>query len=150
MKLYHKIFKKRSNLSIYLENPEPLKDYAEELLNHLTHAGDMEDLHQAKVDILRDYSDIYNFDVTDAEFPEPTGYFVDVEEKRAFVEKRILLHDIVLYLGSIYKKYHKKIYDTHGMLPEIQLKNMAVDYTEIYQKAVEDYKNAIVNGYLMR
>ena len=48
--------------------------------------------------------------MTDAEFPEPTGYFVDVEEKRAFVEKRILLHDIVLYLGSIYKKYHKKIY----------------------------------------
>ena len=63
-----------------------------------------------------------------------------------FVEKRILLHDIVLYLGSIYKKYHKKIYDTHGMFPEIQLKNMAIDYTEIYQKAVEDYKNAIVNG----
>lgn len=145
-KLYHKIFKADPNLSIYLENPDPLKDYAEELLNHLTHAGDMEDLHQAKVDILRDYSDIYNFDVTDAEFPEPTGYFVDAEEKRAFVEKRILLHDIVLYLGSIYKKYHKKIYDTHGMFPEIQLKNMAIDYTEIYQKAVGDYKNAIVNG----
>lgn len=146
MKLYHKVFKKHSDLSVYLENKDPLIEYAKELLNRLTCVISMEELHQAKIDTLKNFSDIYNFDVTDAEFPEPTGYFVDAEEKRAFVEKRILLHDIVLYLGSIYKKYHKKIYDTHGMFLEIQLKNMAIDYTEIYQKAVEDYKNAIVNG----
>lgn len=145
-KLYHKIFKADPNLSIYLENPDPLKDYAEELLNHLTHAGDMEDLHQAKVDILTDFSDIYNFDVTDAEFPEPTGHFDNAEEKRAFVEKRILLHDIVLYLGNIYKWYHEIIYNKQSRFPEIRLKNMAIDYTEIYQKAAGDYKNAIVNG----
>ena len=96
MKLYHKIFKNRSNLSIYLENPEPLKDYDEKLLNHLTHAGDIDELHQAKIDTLRNFSDIYNFDVTDAEFPEPRGHFDNAEEKRAFVEKRILLHDICI------------------------------------------------------
>jgi hypothetical protein len=146
MKLYHKIFKNRSNLSIYLENPEPLKDYDEKLLNHLTHAGDIDELHQAKIDTLRNFSDIYNFDVTDAEFPEPRGHFDNAEEKRAFVEKRILLHDIVMYLGNIYKWYHEIIYNKQSRLPEIRLKNMAIDYTEIYQKAVGDYKNAIVNG----
>ena len=32
MKLYHKIFKRRSDLSIYLDNPDQLVAYAEEML----------------------------------------------------------------------------------------------------------------------
>ncbi len=48
MKFYHKIFKNNSDLSTYLENVEPLAAYAEELLNLLTQAKDIDELHKAK------------------------------------------------------------------------------------------------------
>lgn len=38
MKLYHKIFKSRDDMSVYLENMDPLISYDEELLNRLTNA----------------------------------------------------------------------------------------------------------------
>lgn len=52
---------------------------------------------------------------------------------------------MVRYLGDIYKRYHTLIYEKNGTLPEIQLENLAIDYGEIYQKAMEDYIDAIVN-----
>lgn len=36
--LYHKIFKSRDDMSVYLENMDPLISYDEELLNRLTNA----------------------------------------------------------------------------------------------------------------
>lgn len=96
-------------------------------------------LHDAKCSVLRDFHDIYAFDVGDAEFPEPVGHFDDEEEKSKFIRKKILLQDTVLYLGSVYKKYHSIIYQTHNRLPEIELKKLAIDYNEIYRKAMEDY-----------
>lgn len=38
MKLYHKIFKSRDDMSVYLENMDPLISYDEELFNRLTSA----------------------------------------------------------------------------------------------------------------
>ena len=37
---------------------------------------------------------------------EPIGHFTDNREKCEFVKKKILLHDLVLYLGSVLEKYH--------------------------------------------
>ena len=71
MKLYHKIFKSRDDMSVYLENMEPLISYDEELLNRLTNAHNTDELHDAKCSILKDFYDIYAFDASDAEFPEP-------------------------------------------------------------------------------
>ena len=65
-----KIFKNHPDLSIYLDNPGPLIAYDEELLNRLTHAQSMDELHVAKCSILKDFREIYAFDVVDAEFPE--------------------------------------------------------------------------------
>ena len=48
-------------------------------------------------------------------------------------------------MGSVYKKYHTLIYERNGTLPEIQLENLAIDYNEIYRRAMEDYIDAIVN-----
>ena len=146
MKLYHKIFKNRADMSVYLENMNPLISYDEELLNCLTNARNTDELHDAKCSVLRDFHDIYAFDVGDAEFPEPVGHFDDEEEKSKFIRKKILLQDTVLYLGSVYKKYHSIIYQTHNRLPEIELKKLAIDYNEIYRKAMEDYIAALVTG----
>ena len=145
MKLYHKIFKNHLDLSTYLDNPDPLIEYTEELLKRLVHAQSMDELHEAKISILKDFCEIYNYDIINAEFPEPVGYFGDKKEKKKFIEKKVLLQDMVLYLGSVYKKYHTLIYEEKGRLPEIQLKSLAIDYNEIYQKAEEDYISAIID-----
>ncbi len=53
MKLYHKIFKNRADMSVYLENMNPLISYDEELLNCLTSARNTDELHDAKCAVLR-------------------------------------------------------------------------------------------------
>lgn len=101
---YHKIFK--ANPSIYLSNSEPVLSCNEDFLNRLTSAKNTEELHNAKVSILRNFQSIYAFDATDAEFPEPVGYFADNREKQEFVKKKILLQDVALYLGNTFGEYH--------------------------------------------
>ena len=146
MKLYHKVFKNRPDLSIYLENQEPLVSYCDELLGRLSSSQNMEELCEAKKSILKDFRDIYLFDLRNAEFPELIGHFKSEKEKRRFVGKKILLQDMVLYLGSIYKKYHTLIYENSSELPAIEMKKLAIDYNEIYQKAMDDYISAITYG----
>ena len=104
MKLYHKVFKNRPDLSTYLENQELLVSYCDKLLGRLSSSQNMEERCEAKRSILKDFRDIYLFDSRNAEFPEPTGRFESEKEKRRFIEKKILLQDMVLYLGRIYKK----------------------------------------------
>lgn len=58
MKLYHKVFKNRPDLSIYLENQEPLVSYCDELLGRLSSSQNMEELCEAKKSILKDFRDI--------------------------------------------------------------------------------------------
>lgn len=146
MKLYHKVFKNRPDLSIYLENHEPLVSYCDELLGRLSSSQNMEELCEAKKSILKDFRDIYLFDLRNAEFPELIGHFKSEKEKRRFVGKKILLQDMVRYLGSIYKKYHTLIYENSSELPAIEMKKLAIDYNEIYQKAMDDYISAITYG----
>lgn len=146
MKLYHKIFKSHADMSVYLENMDSLISYDEELLNRLTNACNTDELHNAKRSVLRDFRDIYAFDVSNAEFPEPIGHFDDEKEKSKFIRKKILLQDMAFYLGSVYKKYHFIIYQTYNRLPEIELKRLAIDYNEIYRKAMEDYITTLVTG----
>lgn len=146
MKLYHKIFKCRDDMSVYLENVAPLISYGEVLLNRLTNACNLDELHNAKCSILKDFYDISTFDISDAEFPELIGHFDGEKEKNEFIRKKILLQDIVFYLGSVYKKYHFIIYQENKRLPEIELKKLSIDYNEIYRKAMEDYIAALVTG----
>lgn len=146
MKLYHKIFKTHTDMSVYLENMDPLISYEEELLNRLINAQNTDELHEAKCSILRDFHDIYTFDVSDAEFPKPIGHFDNEKEKFKFIRKKILLQDMALYLGSVYKKYHSFLYQKLNRLPELELKRLAIDYNEIYRKAMDDYTAALVTG----
>ena len=88
---------------------------------------------------LRDFRTIYAFDATDAEFPEPIGYFADDREKYEFVKKKILLQDIALHLGNTFGEYHVHKINTEGALPAIEGKRLAINYREIYCKAMADY-----------
>lgn len=98
MKLYHKVFKSHADMSVYLANMDPLISYDEELLNRLTNARNTDELYDAKCSILRDFRDIYAFDASEAEFPEPIGHFDDEEEKK--IIKPFLHNDKVLFYGT--------------------------------------------------
>ena len=145
MELYHKIYKMNPDLTVYLDNPEPLVADCDEMLNHLTGARSMDELHEEKIAVLRDFYSVCSFDIKDADFPEPIGHFDSENEKTALIRKKILLQDTVQYLGSVYKKYHILIYNKNGTLPIIQLDNCMIDYNEIYIRAMEDYVNSIIN-----
>ena len=145
MELYHKIFKMNPDLTVYLDNPEPLVADCDEMLNHLTGARSMDELHEEKIAVLRDFYSVCSFDIKDADFPEPIGYFDSENEKTALIRKKILLQDTVQYLGRVYKKYHIFLYNKNGTLPIIQLDNCMIDYNEIYIRAMEDYVDSIIN-----
>lgn len=145
MELYHKIFKMNPDLTVYLDNPEPLVADCDEMLNHLTGARSMDELHEEKIAVLRDFYSVCSFDIKDADFPEPIGHFDSENEKTALIRKKILLQDTVQYLGRVYKKYHIFLYNKNGTLPIIQLNNCMIDYNEIYIRAMEDYVNSIIN-----
>ena len=145
MELYHKIFKMNPDLTVYLDNPEPLVADCDEMLNHLTGARSMDELHEEKIAVLRDFYSVCSFDIKDADFPEPIGHFDSENEKTALIRKKILLQDTVQYLGRVYKKYHIFLYNKNGTLPIIQLDNCMIDYNEIYIRAMEDYVDSIIN-----
>ena len=145
MELYHKIYKMNPDLTVYLDNPQKLVEHCDEMLSHLTGARSMDELHGAKIAVLRDFYSVCSFDIQDADFPEPIGHFDSENEKTALIRKKILLQDTVQYLGSVYKKYHILIYNKNGTLPIIQLDNCMIDYNEIYIRAMEDYVNSIIN-----
>lgn len=145
MELYHKIYKMNPDLTVYLDNPQKLVEHCDEMLSHLTGARSMNELHGAKIAVLRDFYSVCSFDIQDADFPEPIGHFDSENEKTALIRKKILLQDTVQYLGSVYKKYHILIYNKNDTLPIIQLDNCMINYNEIYIRAMEDYVDSIIN-----
>ena len=111
MDFYHKIFKMNPDLTVYLDNPEQLVEHCDEMLNHLTGDKSIDELHEEKIAVLKDFYSVCSFDIQDADFPEPIGHFDSENEKTALIRKKILLQDTVQYLGSIYKEYHILIYN---------------------------------------
>ncbi len=55
MELYHKIYKMNPDLTVYLDNPQKLVEHSDEMLSHLTGARSMDELHGAKIAVLRDF-----------------------------------------------------------------------------------------------
>ena len=83
MELYHKIYKMNPDLTVYLDNPQKLVEHCDEMLSHLTGARSMNELHGAKIAVLRDFYSVCSFDIQDADFPEPRS-----EERRVGKECR--------------------------------------------------------------
>ena len=83
MELYHKIYKMNPDLTVYLDNPQKLVEHCDEMLSHLTGARSMNELHGAKIAVLRDFYSVCSFDIQDADFPEPIGHFDSDEYSRA-------------------------------------------------------------------
>ena len=145
-KFYLKRFKRREDGSIYLENAESVSQYVKKMADRLCACREEETLLLVKKDILRDYRDIYVYDVNHAEFPEPIGRFDSQSSQMDFISNRILLQDFGLYLGSTFLRFHRTIYDKYKKLPSIELQGLAIDYSELYERAMDDYIYALKNN----
>ena len=55
MELYHKIYKMNPDLTVYLDNPQKLVEHCDEMLSHLTGARSMDEFHEEKIAVLRDF-----------------------------------------------------------------------------------------------
>lgn len=89
MELYHKIYKMNPDLTVYLDNPDQLVEHCDEMLSHLTGAQSMDELHEEKIAVLRDFYSVCSFDIQDADFPELIGHFDSENEKTALIRKKI-------------------------------------------------------------
>lgn len=118
-KFYLKRFKRREDGSIYLENAELISQYVKKMADRLCACRDEETLLSVKKDMLRDYRDIYVYDVNHAEFPESIGRFDSRSSQMEFISNRILLQDFGLYLGNTFLKFHRTIYDKYKKLPSM-------------------------------
>lgn len=146
IKFYNKQFKLKQDKSIYLANIEPVLEYDHKMLQKLSSAADMDMLLEVKREVLRDYREIYEYDLVHAPFPEPFGHFDSEDEKDELIKRKILLQDFALYPATIFKLYHKALYERSGKLPMIECSKLAIDYGELYKKALEDYVQTIVGS----
>lgn len=96
------------------------------MADRLCACRDEETLLSVKKDILRDYRDIYVYDVNHAEFLEPIGRFDSRSSQMDFISNRILLQDFGLYLGNTFLEFHRTIYDKYKKLPSMIERGLAI------------------------
>ena len=80
---------------VYLLNRDPVKKVNEEWLDRLTHVKNMDELYGVQRSILSEFYEIYEYDIRNAEIPDPAVYVKSQEEKQRIMENRIFLHDMV-------------------------------------------------------
>ena len=142
-------FKKKFCVSedniVYLLNRDPVKKVNEEWLDRLTHVKNMDELYGVQRSILSEFYEIYEFDIRNAEMPDPAVYVKSQKEKQWIMENRIFLHDMILHLANVYMQFHKKMYQKSERFPEIECRKLATNYAEIYEAAIKDYTDALLN-----
>lgn len=89
-------------------NPEPMLEYVKEKVNRLMQVSNVDEELIVKLEILKDFKEIYEYDLQNAKLPEPFGYFKDVKEKENFIKKnyglKILWIIYVIFFLIIMKK----------------------------------------------
>lgn len=141
--LYKKEYQMTLSGSIHLSNPELALEYCNEKFNALINAKNHAEELSIKLEILRDFEEIYEFDCNYAIRPEPFGTFRDRSEKEAFIRLKQLVEDFYLYLGNVFCSYHAYLVD-QKRIPLIDFQPFIIDYNELYQTAVNEYFGALL------
>lgn len=145
MDFFKKQFCVREDNTVYLVNRDLVEKMNEEWLDRLTHVKNMDELYGVQRSILRKFYEIYEYDIRNAEMPDPAVYVRSQKEKQRIMENRIFLHDMILHLANVYMQFHKKMYQKSGRFPEIECRKLAINYAEIYEAAIRDYTDALLN-----
>lgn len=125
--------------NIELTNPEPMVKYVQEKVNELMRASNENEELNIKLEILKDFEEIYKYDLQYAEMPEPFGYFKDEKEKEAFRAKKLWSRNFVDYLCNIFSNYHEQRYLKSKKIKMINVSETMINYKELYERVVCDY-----------
>ncbi|WP_413853893.1 hypothetical protein [Candidatus Ruminimicrobium bovinum] len=143
---YIKKYKISPTGSSILLNPQLANDYIAEKRDALSFAKNEENLLKVKLNILRDFEQIYEYDKLYSQLPEPFGTFNSEEDKRVFLERHLLINDFHLYLGNICLNYHEDLLDMKHYFPLMRNFENITDYESLYNNVIEDYARALKNA----
>ena len=143
-KLYKKEYVINTKGNLLLINPQPALEYNETMVESLLNAENAEEECNIKIKILRDFKEIYEFDLKNSDLPEPFGRFSSKREKDKFKEKKLLIKDFSLYNENIFSNYHEKLYAKNKHLLVIRCPKMIIDYNELYDRALCDYVSTLI------
>lgn len=142
---YKKEYALDDNGFLILENNELLiKDInamSNELINNITN---QDNLLNVKLKILSKLKEYCKIDKKEGVFPEPYGTFI-FTSKKAFINRKILLQNISLYLGNIYGIFHTFLFQ-FNIIPVIEIPILTIDYNELYLRAIDEYFNILIKG----
>lgn len=122
-----------------LTNPEPMMEYVQEKVNELMRTSNEDEELNIKLEILREFKKIYEYDLQNAEIPEPFGHFENSKEKKAFSDKKLWSKNFVIYLCNIFSNYHEQRYFESKRIPMISVSETMINYKELYERVVCDY-----------
>lgn len=137
-KFYTKNFILEKN-NLKLTNPEPMMEYVKEKVNKLMQVSSVDEELTVKLEIFKDFKEIYEYDLQNAKLPEPFGHFKDAKEKEDFIKNKLWSKNFVDYLCNIFSNYHEKRYLTSKKILMISVSKTTIDYKELYERAVCDY-----------
>ena len=142
--LYKKEYAMTASGNVVLKNPEPAIAYIQKQVEALVAAeGDVESQRDVKLTILSDFTAIYDYDLMNAKRPEPFGSFESADQKSKFIEKKQLIEDFSLYLGSIFANYQEWLIRNNKVkLADFQ--PFIVNYNELYRIALAEYARVIL------
>ncbi len=136
---YKKVYAMHPGGSLYLTNPEPAMKYVEEKINLLLQAQDHAEELKVKLQILREFEEIFQYDLKMAVRPEPFGTFVNAKEKQEFIRVKQLTQDFNFYLGNIFCNFHENLMKQKHHIPILTCPRFVIDYDELYLRAVNEY-----------
>ena len=88
---YKKEYRIGETGNVILINAAPALSYIENKVNLLLNARTREEERNCKIIILREFTEIYNYDCETAILPEPFGSFVDEAERQRFIKLKQLM-----------------------------------------------------------
>ncbi len=133
------------NYCVTLQNAGPAIVYVEQKVNALFAAKSRQEEHGVKVQVLKEFQEIYRYDCETAQTPPLLGAFDSDEERQKMRELKLLVEDSGLYLGETFCRFHERLLrENRERIPRLVCGGgLAVDYNELYRRAANEYFNAL-------
>ena len=142
--LYIKVYKENEFQNLYLSNPDILGKYNIDMFNLLMSTYNSTEQHRiAKLKILLQFSEIFDYDCKYAVFPKSFTTFKNGEEKELFFKKKILNQNFTNCLGPIFIRYHNELARIK-CIPLPELSNYTIDFREVLNTALSDYFGELI------
>lgn len=140
---YEKHYSANAFGSMVLDNPEPLDAFNVQKYNALIDTFNSAGQREVKLEFLRQFKEICEYDILHAVCPDQFGYFENEDEKAEFRRISLLNQNCVNYLGSVFAGYHRELMKKNlHQVPELSAH--VIDFMEVFRAAYADYAAAIL------